>query len=201
MESIYRCPGSWNRPAVPKLRRAHHFGETQYPSELLETVDAIRSGMFGDAGVFEPLLSTLFEGKDYCEICESERRLNSGSRAYVQQISSRTTLRRTCRPNVWSTRPTLTVRRGSPRRVSGTARPRPEPCNRSDHCTNITVYTTARMGKFSSDRSVLQYCEEIWSIEPHVSRRRAGLRLVSFSDSRARDGFSSVEQKVQTVTK
>lgn len=28
-------------------------------------VDAIRSGMFGEAGVFEPLLGTLFEGKDH----------------------------------------------------------------------------------------------------------------------------------------
>lgn len=37
----------------------------QYPAELLEVVDAIRSGMFGEAGVFEPLLGTLFEGKDH----------------------------------------------------------------------------------------------------------------------------------------
>lgn len=52
-------------PDVPKLRRAHHFGESQYPAELLEVVDAIRSGMFGEAGAFEPLISTLFEGKDH----------------------------------------------------------------------------------------------------------------------------------------
>jgi glycogen phosphorylase len=29
------------------------------------------------------------------------------------------------------------------------------------------VNTTARMGKFSSDRAVSQYAEEIWSVEPH----------------------------------
>lgn len=50
---------------VPNLRRAHHFGDNQFPPELTETIDAIRSGMFGDSGVFEPLLQTLFEGKDF----------------------------------------------------------------------------------------------------------------------------------------
>jgi starch phosphorylase len=49
-------------PAVEGLRRAHHFGEVQYPKQLLDVIDAIRSGMFGEAGVF----STLFEGKDHC---------------------------------------------------------------------------------------------------------------------------------------
>lgn len=53
-------------PEVPALRRAHHFGETQYPAELLEVVDAIRSGLFGDSSVFEPLLHTIFEGGDEC---------------------------------------------------------------------------------------------------------------------------------------
>lgn len=54
-------------PDVPNLRRAHQFGESDYPSELMQAVDAIRSGQFGEAGVFDPLLSTLFEGKDFCE--------------------------------------------------------------------------------------------------------------------------------------
>lgn len=53
---------------MPNLRRAHHFGENQYPSEFLEVIEAIRSGTFGDAGVFEPLIQTLFEGKDFCEL-------------------------------------------------------------------------------------------------------------------------------------
>lgn len=52
-------------PDVPKLRRAHHFGESQYPAELLEVIDEIRAGTFGESGVFEPLISTLFEGKDH----------------------------------------------------------------------------------------------------------------------------------------
>lgn len=33
----------------------------------MQAVNAIRSGQFGEASVFDPLLSTLFEGKDFCE--------------------------------------------------------------------------------------------------------------------------------------
>ncbi|GAA5855751.1 hypothetical protein JCM8547_001668 [Rhodosporidiobolus lusitaniae] len=53
-------------PDVPRLRRAHEYNETQFPAELLEVVDAIRSGMFGESGVFEPLLDSIVEnGKDH----------------------------------------------------------------------------------------------------------------------------------------
>lgn len=58
---------------MPNLRRAHHFGDAQFPNELLETIDAIRSGIFGDHSVFEPLIATLFEGKDFCKFsCSSK---------------------------------------------------------------------------------------------------------------------------------
>ncbi|GAA5896787.1 hypothetical protein JCM6882_005035 [Rhodosporidiobolus microsporus] len=113
-------------PDVPALRRAHHFGESQYPVELLEVVEAIRSGMFGDAGVFEPLISTLFEGKDhylvsddFLSYLEAQKMVDE---AYVNQSS-------------W---------------------------------VEKSILTTARMGRFSSDRAVLQYAEEIWNVEPLV---------------------------------
>jgi starch phosphorylase len=54
-------------PEVPALQRAHVAETSTYPNELMEAVDAIREGVFGEAGVFEPLLATLFEGKDFCE--------------------------------------------------------------------------------------------------------------------------------------
>lgn len=54
-------------PEVPALQRAHVAESSTYPDELMEAVDAIRDGLFGEAGVFEPLLATLFEGKDFCE--------------------------------------------------------------------------------------------------------------------------------------
>lgn len=31
--------------------------------------------------------------------------------------------------------------------------------------TKKSIHTTARMGKFSSDRSIMTYAEEIWNIE------------------------------------
>ncbi|GAA5993154.1 hypothetical protein JCM11641_005047 [Rhodosporidiobolus odoratus] len=78
-------------PDVPGLRRAHHFSESQYPSELLEVVDAIRSGMFGEAGVFEPVLSTLFEGKDHYLVSDDFLSYLAAQRmvdeAYVDQKS------------------------------------------------------------------------------------------------------------------
>ncbi|GAA6039090.1 hypothetical protein JCM8097_005315 [Rhodosporidiobolus ruineniae] len=78
-------------PDIPALRRAHHFNETQYPAELLEVIDAIRSGMFGDSGAFEPLIGTLFEGKDHYLISDDFlsylEALKMVDQAYVNQTS------------------------------------------------------------------------------------------------------------------
>jgi glycogen phosphorylase len=35
-----------------------------------------------------------------------------------------------------------------------------------EHWTKMTILNVARMGKFSSDRSIREYCQDIWHIEP-----------------------------------
>ena len=52
-----------------------------------------------------------------------------------------------------------------------------------DNWARMSILNVARMGKFSSDRTIAQYCKEIWKVEPMpidlgvYSQETAGLRV------------------------
>lgn len=54
---------------------------------------------------------------------------------------------------------------------------------RHDEWTRKSIYNVARMGKFSSDRSIREYCEEIWKVKPvkvelkEYCQHEAGLKV------------------------
>lgn len=36
----------------------------------------------------------------------------------------------------------------------------------TDAWTRMSIMNTARSGKFSSDRAIAEYCDEIWNVRP-----------------------------------
>jgi starch phosphorylase len=40
-----------------------------------------------------------------------------------------------------------------------------------EHWTKMSILNVARMGKFSSDRSIREYCQRVWDVEPVITER------------------------------
>ncbi|GAA5949393.1 hypothetical protein JCM10213_002995 [Rhodosporidiobolus nylandii] len=113
-------------PDVEGLRLAHHFGDIQYPQELLEVIDAIRADTFGDHGVYEPLVNTLFGGKDHYLVSDD----------FLSYLEAQRMV-----DEAWVDRAGWLEK---------------------------SILNTAHIGRFSSDRAVSAYAEEIWNVEPVV---------------------------------
>lgn len=54
----------------------------------------------------------------------------------------------------------------------------------TENWTRMSIINSARMGKFSSDRAIWEYCQEIWNVEPceikldEYSTHKAGLKVL-----------------------
>ncbi|HMP52882.1 MAG TPA: glycogen/starch/alpha-glucan phosphorylase, partial [Candidatus Melainabacteria bacterium] len=46
-----------------------------------------------------------------------------------------------------------------------------------EHWTEMSILNVARMGKFSSDRSIEEYCAKIWHVEPVAAASSAKCKL------------------------
>ncbi|KAG1873774.1 starch phosphorylase [Suillus subluteus] len=112
-------------PAVEDLRYQHVYHpipvEQKSPA-LARVLNEISSGLFGDRGVYEPLLNTIRQG-DYYLITEDFDSYLEALRMVDEAYNDRTE---------WIKK---------------------------------SIRTTAKMGKFSSDRAIQDYAQEYWNIE------------------------------------
>jgi starch phosphorylase len=113
-------------PAVEDLRYQHVYHpipiEQKCPA-LAHVLDQVSAGLFGDGGVYEPLLGTIRQGDYYL--------LSDDFDSYI----------------------------AAQKMVD-------EAYHDQDDWVKRSICTTAKMGKFSSDRAINEYAESYWNIEP-----------------------------------
>jgi len=112
-------------PAVEDLRYQHTYHpipiEKKCPA-LAHVLDQVSAGLFGDSGVYEPLLNTIRQGDYYL--------LSDDFDSYIAAQAM----------------------------VDEAYLDKPEWVKKS-------IRTTARMGKFSSDRAINEYADSYWNVE------------------------------------
>jgi len=112
-------------PAVEDLRHQHLYHpipvEEKSPA-LAYVLQQISAGLFGDSGIYEPLLNTIRQG-DYYLITDDFDSYMEALRMVDEAYLDR------------------------------------------DEWIKKSIRTTAKMGKFSSDRAIQDYAQEYWNIE------------------------------------
>ncbi|KAF9010316.1 glycogen phosphorylase [Hymenopellis radicata] len=113
-------------PAVEDLRHQHRYHpvpiEEKCPA-LAHVLNQVTAGLFGDAGVYEPLLNTIRQGDYYLlsdDFDSYMAALDMVDEAYMDK----------------------------------------------EEWIKKSIRTTAKMGKFSSDRAIMEYAESYWNLEP-----------------------------------
>ncbi|KAF9555972.1 glycogen phosphorylase [Agrocybe pediades] len=113
-------------PAVEDLRYQHLYHpvpiEQKCPA-LAHVINQVSAGVFGDGGVYEPLLNTIRQSDYYL--------LTDDFDSYIAALAM----------------------------VD-------EAYLDKDEWVKKSIRTTAKMGKFSSDRAIVEYAESYWNIEP-----------------------------------
>jgi starch phosphorylase len=52
-----------------------------------------------------------------------------------------------------------------------------------DAWVRSSILNTARIGKFSSDRAIRQYCEEVWKVKPVLTRTGIEVKTCGMKES------------------
>ncbi|KAF4588537.1 Non-essential glycogen phosphorylase [Pleurotus pulmonarius] len=113
-------------PAVEDLRYQHVYHPVPVDEAcpaLANVLNQISGGLFGDGGVYEPLVNTIRQGDYYLVTDDFDsyiRALAMVDDAYMDR----------------------------------------------DEWVKKSINTTANMGKFSSDRAIMDYAQEYWNLEP-----------------------------------
>ncbi|KAF9488145.1 glycogen phosphorylase [Pleurotus eryngii] len=118
-------------PAVEDLRYQHMYHPVPVDEAcpaLANVLNQISGGLFGDGGVYEPLVNTIRQGDYYLVTDDFDsyiRALAMVDEAYLDR----------------------------------------------DEWVKKSIRTTANMGKFSSDRAIMDYAQEYWNLEPIPVRK------------------------------
>lgn len=123
---------------VPDIRHTQKYRKTSMDTDLERVLDSLRAGRFGDFEVIAPLVETLTIGGDYYLI----------SHDFASCIIILSVLLIT-----------ISIDLAAQQRADAAYKDRRTWARHS-------ILSASKMGKFSSDRSIREYAEQIWNLKP-----------------------------------